>query len=40
MYVPAQHQLIKWYGHKNSVPIRLLNVARRNEKKGWTDDDL
>ena len=40
MYVPAQHQLIKWYGHKNSVPIRLLNVAKRNEKKGWTDDDL
>lgn len=40
MYVPAQHQLIKWYGYKNSVPIRLLNVAKRNEKRGWTDNDL
>ena len=37
MYVPAQHQIIKWYGHKNSVPIRLLNIAKRNEKRGWTD---
>lgn len=37
MYVPAQHQLINWYGHKNSVPIRLLNIAKRNEKKGLTE---
>ena len=36
MYVPTQHQLICWYGDKNLVPIRLLNVAKRNEKKGLT----
>ena len=37
MYVPAQNQIIKWYGDKNLVPIRLLNVAKRNEKRGWTN---
>jgi hypothetical protein len=40
MYVPAQHQIIKWYGDKNLVPIRLLNVAKRNEKRGWTNNGL
>ena len=35
MYLPTQRQLIKWYGDKNLVPIRLLNIAKRNEKKGW-----
>lgn len=35
MYLPTQRQLIKWYGNKNSVPIRLLNISKRNEKKGW-----
>lgn len=40
MYVPARHQIIKWYGDKNLVPIRLLNVAKRNEKRGWTDNGL
>lgn len=36
MYLPTQRQLANWYGDKNLVPIRLLNVAKRNEKKGWT----
>ena len=40
MYVPAQHQIIKWYGDKNLVPIRLLNVSKRNEKRGWTNNGL
>lgn len=35
MYLPTQRQLINWYGDKNLVPIRLLNVAKRHEKKGW-----
>ena len=35
MYLPTQRQLIKWYGNKNLVPIHLLNVAKRHEKKGW-----
>ena len=37
MYLPTQRQLINWYGDKNLVPIRLLSVAKRNEKKGWTN---
>lgn len=37
MYLPTQHQLIGWYGDKNLIPIRLLNVAKRNEKRGWTN---
>ena len=40
MYLPTQRQLVKWYGSKNAVPIRLLNVAKRNEKKGWTNNGL
>ena len=35
LFLPTQRQLIKWYGDKNLVPIHLLNVAKRNEKKGW-----
>ena len=35
MYLPTQRQLINWYGDKNLVPIRLLNMAKRHEKKGW-----
>ena len=37
MYLPTQRQLIGWYGDKNLIPIRLLNVAKRNEKRGWTN---
>ena len=37
MYLPTLRQLIGWYGDKNLIPIRLLNVAKRNEKKGWTN---
>lgn len=37
MYLPTQLQLVKWYGSKNAVPICLLNVAKRNEKRGWTN---
>ena len=37
MYLPAQRQLIGWYGDKNLIPIRLLNVVKRNEKRGWTN---
>lgn len=37
MYVPTQRQIINWYGDKNSVPIHLLNVAKRNEKRGWAN---
>ena len=40
MYLPTQRQLAKWYGSKNAVPIRLLNVAKRNEKRGWTNNGL
>lgn len=36
MYLPTQRQLVQWYGGRNSVPIRLLNISKRNEKKGWT----
>ena len=37
MYLPTQRLLIGWYGDKNLIPIRLLNVAKRNEKRGWTN---
>ena len=37
MYCPTQRQLINWYGSKNLIPIRLLNVAKKNEKRGWTN---
>ena len=37
MYLPTQRQLAVWYGDKNLIPLRLLNVAKRNEKKGWTN---
>ena len=40
MYLPTQRQLVKWYGSKNAVPIRLLNVAKRNEKRGWANNGL
>lgn len=40
MYLPTQRQLISWYGDKNLIPIRLLNVAKRNEKRGWTNNGL
>ena len=40
MYLPTQRQLVKWYGSKNAVPIRLLNVSKRNEKRGWTNNGL
>ena len=40
MYLPTQRQLVKWYGSKNAVPIRLLNIAKRNEKRGWTNNGL
>lgn len=40
MYLPTPRQLIKWYGSKNSVPIHLLNVSKRNEKRGWAEDDF
>jgi hypothetical protein len=40
MYLPTQRQLINWYGSKNAVPIRLTNVAKRNEKRGWTNNGL
>ena len=37
MYLPTQRQLAVWYGDKNLIPIRLLNVSKHNEKKGWTN---
>ena len=40
MYLPTQRQLVKWYGSKDAVPIRLLNVTKRNEKRGWTNNGL
>ena len=40
MYLPTRRQLINWYGDKNLVPTRLLNVAKRNEKKGWANNGL
>ena len=40
MYLPTQRQLINWYGDRNLIPIRLLNVAKRNEKRGWTNNGL
>lgn len=37
MYCPTQRQLKNWYGSQGAVPIRLWNVAKRNEKRGWTN---
>jgi len=37
MYCPTQRQLKNWYGSQSAVPIRLWNVAKRNEKRGWTN---
>ena len=37
MFLPTQRQLAKWYGSKDTVPIHLLNVAKHNEKRGWTN---
>ena len=36
MYLLSMRKLIAFYGGKNYVPIHLLNVVKRNEKKGWT----
>ena len=36
MYLPTQRQLANWYGDRSLVPIRLLNLAKKYEKKGWT----
>jgi len=36
MYLPTQRQLAAWYNGSRFVPVRLLNVAKRNEKRGWT----
>ena len=40
MYLPTPRQLIGWYGDKNLIPIRLLNVAKRNEKRGGTNNGI
>lgn len=40
MFIPTQHQIIGWYGAKEATPIHLLNVAKRNEKKGWTSNGM
>ena len=37
MYLLSMRKLIAFYGGKNLVPIHLLNVVKRNEKKGWTE---
>ena len=37
MYLPTQRQLAAWYSGSRFVPVRLLNVAKRNEKRGWTN---
>lgn len=37
MYCPTQRQLKNWYGTQGAVPIHLWNVAKRNEKRGWTN---
>ena len=37
MYLPTQRQLATWYNGSRFVPVRLLNVAKRNEKRGWTN---
>lgn len=37
MFCPTVHQLVRWYGDKNVVPARLLNVCKRNEKRGWAN---
>lgn len=36
MFLPTQRQLATWYNGSRFVPVRLLNVAKRNEKRGWT----
>ena len=41
MYLPTQRQLIKWYGSKNSVPIRLLNISKKMKRKaGLANEQL
>lgn len=35
MFCPTVHQLVTWYSNKNIIPIRLLNICKRNEKRGW-----
>ena len=37
MYLPTQRQLAAWYNGSRFVPVHLLNVAKRNEKRGWTN---
>ena len=37
MYLLSMRKLIAFYGGKDHVPIHLLNVVKRNEKKGWTN---
>ena len=37
MYLPTSRQLAAWYNGARFVPVRLLNVAKRNEKRGWTN---
>ena len=37
MYCPTQRQLKNWYGTQGAVPIHLWNLAKRNEKRGWTN---
>lgn len=37
MFCPTVSQVVGWYGNKNIVPIRLLNVCKQNEKRGWTN---
>lgn len=40
MFLPTSRQLVKWYGSKEAVPLRLLNASKRNEKRGWTNNGL
>jgi len=41
MYCPTRRQLVNWYGdNEKAVPIHLLNVAKRNEKRGWTNNGI
>lgn len=37
MFCPTVNQVVGWYGNKNIVPIRLLNVCKQNEKRGWAN---
>lgn len=37
MYLPTLRQLATWYNGTRFVPVHLLNVAKRNEKRGWTN---